>query len=60
VADISESCGTQNGIGDCMAKHIRVGMSVEAVGVRNCYPAQYQRASFDEGVNIVAQTNSEG
>jgi hypothetical protein len=49
---------TEQGIGDRMQQHIGIRMTEQAMRVLNAHTAQYERAAFNQGMDIPAFTHS--
>ena len=58
-AQVAIGDGTSHGVDQCMAKHITVGVSVEAEVGRNLHPTQEEGTARREPADVMSEAGSE-
>jgi hypothetical protein len=58
IADVAGAAGRQQRVGQRMQRDVRVGVTVEALVMRDLYAAQREMVSGNQPVNIIAVAGS--
>jgi len=57
-ADVRQAECAEHGIGDGVAKHIRIAMALQAAAVGNLDPAKDEGSAFLERMHVIADANT--